>query len=91
MHMRETVPIDHTHACEHDCQCLEWTHQLCDRCELAEVVRRRHHLGDMPTGEILAKLFLAMAQSIRPGVVGLVVVAPEEIGDPDQEGRNAIN
>lgn len=61
MNPRDVPQIEHEHPCGHDCECREWRSELCDRCELAEVVRRRHHLGDMPRGEILARLYLSMA------------------------------
>jgi hypothetical protein len=33
---------------------------VCDRCEIAAVVRRRHQLEGMSDGEVMARLYMAL-------------------------------
>ncbi len=51
----------HTHPCGHDCECREPDSERCDRCELADVMIRRHNLANISRGEALARLYVAMS------------------------------
>ena len=69
MEKRDSTPSRHAHACGHDCECAQPTFPGCDRCAIADLVRFRHGLGDMPDGEVLARLYLALQIVASEGVV----------------------
>jgi hypothetical protein len=71
METREPTPTRHEHPCGHECECREAPADLCDRCELANVMIRRHRLGTMSRGEALARLYLAMSITAGEGRVRL--------------------
>lgn len=54
----------HEHPCGHDCLCGEPGAQWCDRCEIAEVMLRRHHLSNITRGQALARLYMAMRHQL---------------------------
>lgn len=59
-----TSGTPHEHPCGHECECHEPGAQWCDRCEIAEVMLRRHRMGDISRGLALAGLYRAMQRTL---------------------------
>lgn len=89
MGTRDATPSVHEHPCGHDCLCCEPGLQWCDRCEIAEVVIRRHHLGDMPREHVLARLYLSMAMTAGDSIPAVIAAAVDVFETAPREDVDA--